>query len=239
MHLPARAAFLVASLSLSAGRAEAQRAGDRPSCAGDLEPVLASSVPPAWLPSEEGEGPCAGGWRDPDVDEPGSESTVVSGRSSEGPFTVTFAGPTGSGRYWEARVTFPSRAGVRGFCFVTSTVGWRHVGGDRPLARRLLALLGSWVRDVDGDGRDELIVPSSVPLSPGASLLDHAMTATVFQRVADRFVLDARGTLALRRQIGRAYRERAASTDHPPARDDRDHFRQAARLLARSCRGGG
>jgi hypothetical protein len=99
----------------------------------------------------------------------------------------------------------------------------------------MLALVGSWVRDVDGDGRDELVVPSSFPLGPGASLSDHAMTATVFGRVADRFVVDAPATRALRRRIARAYRERAASRQDPPAPEDRDHFRRAARLLAKSC----
>ena len=207
-------------------------------CAEGLDAVMQASLPPSWLPSEEQQGSC-------DVDPRGrlrkdaeSERTVERGRSSDGPFTVAYKGPTGSGRYWEAEVSFQSHAGARGFCFIASTVGWRHVGADRLLAERMVALLHPWLQDVDGDGQDELVVPSSFSLSPDASLGDDGMTASVFARTGDRFVLDASLTRTLRLKIANAYRERAASTSHPPSPADRAHFRQAARQLARSCRGG-
>jgi hypothetical protein len=66
-------------------------------------------------------------------------------------------GPGGSGRYWQIAVGHGPQgatAPTKGFCFETSTLGWRTLQKfeDKPIP---------WAEDVDGDGDPELIVWSS------------------------------------------------------------------------------
>ena len=153
--------------------------------------------------------------------------------AASGGFTLSYAGPTGSGRYWDVGVSF--RAGhrrLKGFCFVTSTVGWRHVGGNRALADRVNAQIG-WLQDVDGDGHQELVVRSSFDVTAGASLSDTAITASAFDFAGDRFVLDVAATSALRSKIADAYRDAAAAKN--VRAEDRQHYLRAERLLRKSA----
>ena len=179
--------------------------------------ALEVARPARWVTGDRGF-PCGDGE---------TEGPVERLAAKNGTFTVSVAGPSGSGHYWTAQVALPARSG---FCLSTSTVGWRHVGGTRPLALRLAPLI-RWVQDVDGDGVDELVVPTSIPLRPESSLSDYVVSVTVYDYGPQRFSPNASKTRALEERIARAYYDASRRTDVPAA--TRDHFRRAAVLLRR------
>jgi hypothetical protein len=154
--------------------------------------------------------------------------TVEVGHALLGPFTLTHTGPSGSGRYWEVGVSFESQGHIAGFCLMTSTEGWRRVGGNVDLGRRLGWLI-RWVQDVDGDGGDELVVPSSFAVSGPGDPMDEAITVVVYDRQERGFVVDENSTRMLRAKIADAYAEAARIPwiDW----DYREHYRGAERQL--------
>lgn len=90
-------------------------------------------------------------------------------------------GPEGSGRFWTITIGFSTKheaKPTRGFCFQTSTVGWRTLQEFKqtPLL---------WVDDQDQDGRPELIIWESFQLHDEASTTDYGLVAWVYQ--VDRY----------------------------------------------------
>jgi hypothetical protein len=189
--------------------------------------LLESSLPPRWLAGEQRRGPCdLGGERAEDV-------TLATERAAADPFTIRAEGPSGSGRYWEVAVSWSSQAGTRGFCFLTSSSGWRQIGADQRLAESIRPLI-EWLQDVDGDGRQELVVRSTLELSDEASLDEVAITLAAYDRAGDRFELDAGSTRALRIELAQAY-QLAADRSQAQTKE-REHFgRAAARLRSAAC----
>ncbi|HMF43878.1 MAG TPA: hypothetical protein VKQ32_24560 [Polyangia bacterium] len=116
----------------------AAAAPTKPCTLGATHATMRASTPPAWLSGEEQKGACEMDRRGQLPRQRGAALTVKLGQSPDGPFTVSLVGPQGSGRTWSVGVSFQSPAGLRGFCFLTSTVGWRHVGGNDALAGRRL-----------------------------------------------------------------------------------------------------
>ena len=186
---------------------------------------MQGTVPPSWLPWDTEHGPCNMDKNGHLNKDKGSDVGFENGRSAHGPFTVTSKGPSGSGRYWEVGVTFPSRDGIRGFCFTTTSVGWRHVGSNHSLAAKLGKLVLEWTNDVDGDGQQELVVRSSFPLSESEGLSEWAMSAAVYDRVKNSFVYNRERSHGLNLKIADAYRSAAKA-----ARGDR-HYLDAAKSL--------
>jgi hypothetical protein len=209
--------------------APAGHAASGGACAIDDAPraALESSLPPRWLAGEERHGPC-------DSDEERGEALmVVTERAAVDPFTLRAAGPSGSGHHWEVAVSWPSQEGTRGFCFLTSSSGWRQIGADKRLAESIRPLI-EWLQDVDGDGRQELVVRSTLELSGAASLDEVAITLAAYDRAGDRFELDAGSTRTLREKLAQAYQVAADRSETQPK--EREHFeRAAARLRSASC----
>jgi hypothetical protein len=209
--------------------ASARDAARRSACTIEAAPraLLESSLPPRWLAGEERRGPCDLGT------ERGEEVTVATERAAADPFTIRAAGPSGSGRYWEVAVSWPSQSGTRGFCFLTSSSGWRRIGANQRLAESIRPLI-EWLQDVDGDGHQELVVRSALELSDEASLDEVAITLAAYDRAGDRFELDAGSTRALRAKLAHAY-QLAADRSETQAKE-REHFgRAAARLRSAAC----
>ena len=141
---------------------------------------------------------------------PGDVLVVEKGASASGPFAVSASGPSGSGRYSVLGVSFQSKGQLHGFCLLTSTVGWRRVGGNRYLAKALLPLI-KYTQDVDGDGDTEFVVRSSTPVFEDAGLSEQVMSVTAYKRRGGAFERDDESTSKLREQIAHAYRVVAAS----------------------------
>jgi hypothetical protein len=142
-------------------------------------------------------------------------------------------GPSGSGRYWNVTVGVTKKAEkkpARGFCFMTSTVGWRTLQEfDKPLA---------WIADRDGDQRPELIIWNSFPLrGADSTAADYGLVAWVYQVDAEgRFTIDWTLSRKMAAELAAVYRR-------PLNRDDallRQIRRQAAQALesfaAGSCK---
>ena len=87
--------------------------------------------------------------------------------------------------------------------------------------------------DVDGDGRQELVVPSSFPLSSEADPSEYGITASAYDRLDDKFVLDENSTRTLRLKIADAYREAGESTQ--AKKEDRDHYTEVAQQLRKAA----
>jgi hypothetical protein len=144
-----------------------------------------------WLRGEDQQGPCdsvAAPW-----------IRAAAGRSE---LLVAAEGPEGSGRHWTITAGVATRGGAptRGFCLVTSTLGWRTLryfgGGALP-----------WTADRDRDGRPELVLWDSFPLSLEASAADYGVTAWVYEfDLGSYLALDWRLTRELAREIAAAYR---------------------------------
>ncbi len=198
-----------------------------PNCA--IRPALTAmlmTVPPTAVPVDEGLEACE---FDANRRLRGDDIKQANGSGAHARFRVSYAGPSGSGRYWDVAVSTGPQA--RGFCFQTSTVGWRMVGGDPVLAKRMLKLI-RWVQDVDGDGHDELVVRDSFPLSTDASLASYGITAFAYDLLGDQFVLDAASTGSLQREIAAAY-EQAVGRERRDS-SSQGRRRRAAQLL-RQC----
>lgn len=189
-----------------------------PSCA-TRPPFLVKQMQSA----PEADDPC-------ELDPEGDDVMQEVGKTAAAAFRVTYAGPSGSGRFWTVAVSTGAED-VRRCCFDTTTVGWRMVAGDSVLARPLSTLI-RWVQDVDGDGDDELVVRASFPLHSEASLASYGLTVFAYDLLSDRFVLDAPSTRTLQQQIAEAY-ERAALRQRRGS-SDRERRMQAARIL-RQC----
>jgi hypothetical protein len=196
--------------------------------------VIQATVPPTWLPGEETEGDC-------DMDQQGrlpfdaaneddhSELTVAIGRTADGPFVVSQKGPSGSGHFWETGVSFKEGAKVFGFCLLTETSAWRHIGRNRSLAERMSPLIRP-IQDVDRDRIDELVIAQSVNAHDGSECLEGGectISATAYDRRGQTFVVDAASTRTLRREMADAY-SRAARRGRS---SDRKHYAHAAALL--------
>jgi hypothetical protein len=126
-------------------------------------------------------------------------------RNPSGPIDlmVHADGSGGSGRYWEVTVGFAKRnqhRPLRGVCLTTSTVGWRT------LERYKTSSL-PWLDDLDGDGKAELIIWGSFPLTKEASMLEFGLMAWVY-RVSSEDLLAIDWILSRRmaREIAEAYR---------------------------------
>ncbi len=192
-------------------------------CLEVMSTLMVATTPPTWLPGFETQGPCdmdADGLIAPDEY---TETEHESGKASEGTFDLSYKGPAGSGRYWDVGLSFDDGDGRQGFCLLTSTVGWRHLGTNRELASTVSKAM--WIQDVDADGDDELIIPESVQAGSHGSNSKDAIVLTAYDRVKQGFVLDVESTLALRASIGDAY-QKAQKTDGISA-DDLEHFQEA------------
>ncbi len=172
-----------------------------------------------WLAGEEDSGACesvgAGDWsRTP---------------SRPADLWVHADGPSGSGRYWvvTAGVGPPgSAAPSRGFCLSTSTVGWRTLRrfGDAPLP---------WVSDADHDGKAELVVWSSFPLSDEPSMAEFGLVAWVYEmQAAGLLSIDWVQSRRMAREVAAAYGD---TTDVPA--DLAPLRRRAAEGLEQFARG--
>jgi hypothetical protein len=82
------------------------------------------------------------------------------------------------------------------------------------------------VQDVDGDGGDELVVPSSFAVSGPGDPMDEAITVVVYDRREHGFVVDEYSTRMLRATIADAYADAARTPWIDP--EDREHYRGAA-----------
>ncbi len=147
----------------------------------------------AWLPGEDFEGVCK--------DVPAKEWT----RKPAGPFEllVYTEGPSGSGRYWILTVAIAGREGAkpeRGFCLQTSTLGWRTLQGFKKLPL-------PWADDLDKDGKAELIIWDSFPLTTEESMAEFGLIAWVYQvNRGETFTLDWNLTRRMAGELAEAYR---------------------------------
>jgi len=172
-----------------------------------------------WLAGEEDSGACdgvgAGDWsRTP---------------SRPADLWVHADGPSGSGRHWTVTVGTGPKAGAvptGGVCLSTSTVGWRTLRrfGQGPLP---------WTGDADRDGRGEVVVWSSFPLSNEPSAAEFGLVAWVYEmQSASLLSLDVAQSRRLARQVAAAYRDTAGvDADLAPLR------RRAAESLDAFARG--
>ncbi len=146
-----------------------------------------------WLADEAFQGPC----------DPVSSHAWVRSTSKILDLFVHTEGPTGSGRYWTVAVGIGNKNDIgpsRGFCFMTSTVGWRTL---REYKRTPLP----WTEDLDGDGKPELIVWSSFPLSKNASYAEYGLMAWVYQvNAKGKFTIDWELSCKMARELAGAYR---------------------------------
>ena len=120
-----------------------------------------------WLENEEFEGTCdeitETGW----TKYPGKEFNLY----------IQAEGPEGRGRYWNVSIgfsTIPDTIPERGFCFVTSTVGWRTL-------RNFDQIPLKWASDEDADGKPELVIWDSFPLSEEPTMVEFGLMAWVYQ----------------------------------------------------------
>ncbi len=119
-------------------------------------------------------------------------------------------GPSGSDRHWTITVGFSTtkeKKPSRGFCFMTSTAGWRTLQhfGEPPL---------QWVADRDNDGKPELIIWESFPLNEDASMAEYGLMAWVYQVEQDGTCkIDYRLSRKLAGEIATAYRNPPAQAD--------------------------
>jgi hypothetical protein len=117
-------------------------------------------------------------------------------------------GPGGSGRFWTITVGLSKKhesRPERGFCFETSTVGWRTLRYEGSLR---------WIDDRDGDGKPELIIWDSFPLHEEASMAEYGLVAWVYQVQGNgRFQLDWKLTRAMAAELASSYRRPLVGSD--------------------------
>jgi hypothetical protein len=117
---------------------------------------------------------------------------------------VHIKGPAGSGRYWTITVGAADKRAMnpnRGFCFTTTTVGWRTL---QQYKRSPLP----WLEDLDNDKKPELIIWDSFPVSEQASLAQYGLVAWVYQvDPQGRFVIDWKLSCLMAQEIAAAYRK--------------------------------
>jgi hypothetical protein len=136
-----------------------------------MEPKHIAMVIPenrfVWLEGEASQGTCKNipidGW--------------IKYPSQEFDLWIYSDGPSGSGRFWTIMIGITSKGQEiprRGFCLETSTVGWRTLQAFKELPL-------PWLGDRDGDGKPELIIWESFPLSKNASPAEYGLTAWIYQ----------------------------------------------------------
>ena len=200
--------------------------------AADFPEMLTAANPPAWLPGEDEQGPCQMDEQGHLVGDEFSDVSHEVGNSAGSEFDVSYYGPSGSGRYWGVGLSLLQDGVLHGFCFSTSTVGWRYIGGDNELASALVPLI-AWIQDVDVDGNQEFVIRSSFDLG-GGDRGDYAITATAYDLQAGQMILDKNSTQVLRFRIADAYQ--AAQRRKDVTSYDRARFHAAAEhLLKHSC----
>lgn len=171
-----------------------------------------------WLPGGDFTGPChsipADGWS----------------RRSAGPWDlhVHTVGPEGSGRFWAISVGVSSKQDskpVRGACLSTSTLGWRT------LQRYSKGAL-PWADDINNDGRAELVLWDSFPLSEEASMAQYALVPWVYRLASQHsLVIDWDLTRGLARSLAKEYRS-PPDLVHKPLQDLRVQAAQALERFA-------
>ncbi len=181
--------LIVAGMSLASGQ-------ERMRCA--MEPARLRIEMPLRgfdrLPDEEGAGSCeeaaAKKWR-----------RKPSGRVD---LLVHAEGPSGSGRYWDLAVAIAKKTEKeprRGVCLRTSTVGWRTLGAFRnsPLP---------WLDDIDADGRAELIIWESFPLTSEPSAAEFGLVAWAYRPDTENSLsIDWTASRRLAGEVALAYRK--------------------------------
>jgi hypothetical protein len=124
-------------------------------------------------------------------------------------------GPTGSGRYWTISIALKSKVKtepLRGFCFTTSTVGWRTLPESAKFPLK-------WVEDRDGDGKPELIIWDSFTLREEATMAEYGLIGWVYQ-VNQRGLcrIDWNLSRKLAGEIAAAYQQ-STTNDNPISRN--------------------
>ena len=132
-------------------------------------------------------------------------------RKSSGPFDLFVYpdGPSGSGRYWSVTVGIADGNDlepIRGFCLETSTVGFRTLQSYKrtPLP---------WLDDLDNDGKLEILIWSSFPISKEQDYSGpNGLVAWVYRMVSkNSLVIDWPLTRMIAREIAQEYRSRKQS----------------------------
>jgi len=227
---------------------------------GDAPAVMRATAPVAWLPGEESQGACnvdregrllsppreeadAEDEADPRIDgavereeregdrRNATNRTAEIGRGAAGPFVVSRVGPSGSDHLWETAVSFKQGGVVVGFCLLTETSAWRHIGANPSLADEMAPLIRP-IQDVDGDHLDELVIAESVDPGDGAPCAEGApcvLSARAYDRLGTFFVVDVASTSTLRLKMASAYDRAAASRRSAPS--SRKLYERAAVLL--------
>jgi len=176
----------------------------------------------AWRGDEDRHGPCQA------VPTDAWEPRPSKGTS----FVVHAEGPSGSGRFWTVTVGVlrpHEKNPSRGFCLATSTVGWRTLqrfdGSPLP-----------WIADRDGDGKPELIIWDSFPLSAEPSLAEYGLVAWVHEiDGAGNFAINWDQSRKLAGELAASYRT-ALGRGQPVLQDIRDKAAQAlAAFSAGAC----
>jgi hypothetical protein len=153
-----------------------------------------------WLENEEFEGPCD---KVPDT-------AWVRYPSREFIMYIHADGPEGSGRFWNVTVGFSTNDQTkpqRGFCFVTSTVGWRTLRSfnQTPL---------QWMNDENGDGKPELVIWESFPLRDEPGMAGYGLVAWVYQVDREgKFNIDWNLSRRKASEIAAAYRKPLEKND--------------------------
>ena len=135
-----------------------------------------------------------------------AKPAVQAGKASDLEFEVRAYGPGGSGRYWTVMV----QVGGRGVCLETSTPGFRTISGTKAIAK-LLPL--AWARDVDGDGKSDVVIWGSIAASDGSDKRDYALSAQVYTLGDNGLEPSESLSKTLRTEIAATYREAAREGD--------------------------
>ena len=165
-----------------------------------------------WLEGELFDGPCNAiadsGW----VRQPADSFDLL----------VAADGPRGSGRYWTVAVGIAEpgeTAPRRGFCLVTTTVGWRTL-------QRFSTFPLPWLGDRDSDGRPEVIIWDSYPLRENATPAEYGLIAWVYQ-------VNPEGVLTVDWRLSREIAEEIASEYRSPVEGAGARFQEMRNDVAR------
>jgi hypothetical protein len=142
-------------------------------------------------------------------------------------------GPSGSGRFWritigltDTQVAVPTR----GFCLSTSTVGWRTL---QRYARTPLP----WVEDIDEDGKPELLIWDSFPLSHEPSMAEFGLVVWVYElRAQDVFTIDWELTRRMTDELAKAYGQPTGEHSHWASELRKNASEALHALASKECR---
>jgi len=142
----------------------------------------------------------------------------------------TSDGPQGSFRVWRVEVGIAQKGFAhpfKGFCFLTSTAGWRHFGSFSFFDDTLKAMAFKFFYDVDGDSAAEFIRWSSFALHPEATNAEYPLVAWVYR-------VDSGGNLRLSMPLSRQIAIRLADAYYRRNEKTPDAiYLRAERLLRR------